>query len=354
MQSQSLSKLLKFDDIVIQCHNSPDADAIACGFAIQEYLKSNNKKARIVYGGAQHIQKSSYLLMLEELDISVEHIQDTSKLGKVQLLITVDCQPGESNVDWIDCEHLAVIDHHDPCDTEQYKNENIELIIIDNTYTACSSIVYALLKEVNYEIKPNSNLATALYYGLYSDSNKFQTSTSSGDEDMRTNIPYDKKIIRRFQGSNISQSDLEIMLKALSSYRHNSKYYFAISEAQYCDPNILGLTSDTLIEVNIVDACVVYCIREDIIKLSVRSCTEDIKADELIEYITSKVPNSDGGGTETKAGGKIDIKSFKEKYISNLYDRAYSSEAIKSQISHHISTFIYDLTEKFFKNGGHV
>lgn len=45
-----LRELLNFDDIVIQCHNAPDADTIASGFAIQEYLKHHGKQAEIVYG----------------------------------------------------------------------------------------------------------------------------------------------------------------------------------------------------------------------------------------------------------------------------------------------------------------
>lgn len=338
---EGLSRLLQYNNILIQCHNIPDADTIACGFAIQEYLERNNKKAEIVYGGRQSIQKSGLLLMLEELGINIRHIDDTSKIGKVDLLVMVDCQPLESNTDWIECNNIAVIDHHEKVEDEHYKGKNIVLKIIDTDYVACSSIVWKLLNEAGFKIRENGRLATALYYGLYSDSNKFQTATSSGDEEMRANIPYNKKIIRRFQGSNISQSDLEIMLKALSNYRHNSNWYFAISQAQYCDPNILGLTSDTLIEVNTVDVCIVYCIRDDIIKLSVRSCTEDIKANELVEYITSKIPQSDGGGMDTKAGGKINIQEFKKILGENISDQQFITSTMD---------FMYSLTEEFFEN----
>ena len=33
-----LCELLKFDDIVIQCHDYPDADTVASGLALYRYL----------------------------------------------------------------------------------------------------------------------------------------------------------------------------------------------------------------------------------------------------------------------------------------------------------------------------
>lgn len=46
-----LENLLDFDDIVIQCHDDPDADAIASGFALQRYLESQGKNAKLAYSG---------------------------------------------------------------------------------------------------------------------------------------------------------------------------------------------------------------------------------------------------------------------------------------------------------------
>ena len=39
-----LNELLKFNDIVIQCHDNPDADALASGFALYWYFTRNDKK----------------------------------------------------------------------------------------------------------------------------------------------------------------------------------------------------------------------------------------------------------------------------------------------------------------------
>ena len=43
-----LNDLLKFNDIVIQCHDNPDADALASGYALYWYL-TKKERVRALY-----------------------------------------------------------------------------------------------------------------------------------------------------------------------------------------------------------------------------------------------------------------------------------------------------------------
>ena len=63
-----LKDLLSFDDIVIQCHDFPDADTIASGYAVYRYLVSNGKKPRLVYSGKTEISKPNLLLFIFGLE----------------------------------------------------------------------------------------------------------------------------------------------------------------------------------------------------------------------------------------------------------------------------------------------
>ena len=92
-----LKTLLQFDSIVIQCHNDPDADAIASGFGVWSYLRANKKEPRLVYGGRYPVRKSNLVRMVECLEIPVEHVHALEE--EPELLLTVDCQPGERNVE---------------------------------------------------------------------------------------------------------------------------------------------------------------------------------------------------------------------------------------------------------------
>ena len=91
-----LKDLLKYENIVIQCHDNPDADALASGYALWWYFQQNKKKAKFIYRGRNEIHKSNLLIMVKELEIPVEYAPFLAE--EPELLITVDCQYGEKNV----------------------------------------------------------------------------------------------------------------------------------------------------------------------------------------------------------------------------------------------------------------
>ena len=51
-----LKDLLNYDPVIVQCHDNPDADAIASGYAVYRFLKDNGKDVRLVYSGNNAIQ----------------------------------------------------------------------------------------------------------------------------------------------------------------------------------------------------------------------------------------------------------------------------------------------------------
>lgn len=130
-----LSDLLSYDNIVVQCHDNPDADAIGSGFGVYHYLKSQGKKVRFVYGGRYRIQKSNLVLMVQELNIPIEY---EAQLEKPELLVTVDCQYGEGNVTHFEAAEVAVIDHH------QVGGELPALSEVRSNLGSCSTLVKEL------------------------------------------------------------------------------------------------------------------------------------------------------------------------------------------------------------------
>ena len=46
-----LADLEKYNQIVIQVHDNPDADAVGSGYAIYRYFQEKGKEVRLVYGG---------------------------------------------------------------------------------------------------------------------------------------------------------------------------------------------------------------------------------------------------------------------------------------------------------------
>jgi phosphoglycolate phosphatase len=120
---------------------------------------------------------------------------------------------------------------------------------------------------------------------------------------MREDVPFNKSMITMFRNSNLSLKELEVAGIAMLRSIYNEDYQFALIKAQPCDPNILGLISDFLLQVDEVKTCVVYNELPDGFKLSVRSCIRDVKACELVQIITDNIGS--GGGHVIKAGGFI-------------------------------------------------
>lgn len=311
-----LSDLEKFNPITIQCHDNPDADAIGSGFGLYTYFKSKGKDTRLIYSGLNRISKANLKLMIEKLDIPIVYIEDVDQHIN-GLLITVDCQYGAGNVTKLKADKVAVIDHH------QMEMSDIELQDIRSTLGSCSTLVWSMLVEAGYPVKDNVALGTALYYGLHSDTNQFSEIRNPLDMDCRDNLNCDMGLIRLFCNSNLTLKELELAGIALIRYIYNDDHKYAIIKAQPCDPNILGIISDFLIQVDEVWTCIVYNEINDGYKLSVRSCIKEVNASELAAFVCEKIGS--GGGHIEKAGGFISKRLY-EEYYPTLHSEAYFSE----------------------------
>lgn len=237
-----LDELLGYDHVTIQCHDNPDADAIASGYGLYCFFRDKGKDTRLLYSGRNKVRKANLMLMVEKLHIPLEYqpqMEDTVD----GLLITVDCQYGAGNVTKIPAEEIAVIDHHP---LEVICTERMRL---QPNMGSCATLVWTMLR-CNY----------------------------------------------------------------------NDDYQFAVIHSQPCDPNVLGLISDFLLQVAGVNTCVVYNEDSGGYKFSVRSCIREVNASELSDYLSEGIGS--GGGHYEKAGGYISMKLYEEKYPT-LHSEAY-------------------------------
>ena len=159
--------------------------------------------------------------------------------------------------------------------------------------------MWQLLQYEDFDVNQDIKIATALFYGLYTDTRQLAEIFHPLDRDMRDALHYEQAIITTLRNSNISLEELEIAGLALLRYIHNEKHRFAVIKVKPCDPNILGLISDFLLQVDTIDTCIVFNEVQDGIKLSVRSCVKEVKACDIIkEYILFP-----------QRGGKLEIPS---------------------------------------------
>jgi phosphoglycolate phosphatase len=296
-----LSELLQYNDITIQCHDNPDPDALSSAFGVYTYLVRNGKNANIIYSGVEKIKKRNIRYMIEWLNIPVRHVRDIGAIPKPELLVCVDCQYGEGNITRIEAEAVAIIDHH----RQVVKDGEFALGIIQSSLGSCATLVWDLLRRENFDFGADKDIPASLYYGLLTDTNNFTEISHPLDKDMRDAlVTYcDRGIVNRLKNCNLTVEELEIAGVALLRNLINTQKRYALFKSEFCDPNILGLISDIALQVDDIDTCIVYNIRESGARLSVRSCSREVMASECIEFLTKGVGS--GGGHRDKAGGAV-------------------------------------------------
>ena len=297
-----LHELLGYNDIVIQCHDNPDADALASGYALWWYFKQNGKMANFIFRGRNDVRKSNLKIMIDRLNVPVSYEPDYMMVP--ELLVMVDCQYGQKNATRTEAETVAVIDHH------QVTGELPPLSEVRSGMGSCATILWDMLREEGFSVDEEKSLSTALYYGLFTDTNRLSEVSHPLDRDMRDSLLVNRSVITEMSNSNISLEELTITGHAITGYEYHEDNRYVVLRTEPCDPNILGVISDFVMETEGIDASLAYYISPFEVKLSVRSCVKEIHADELAAFLTDGIGG--GGGHILKAGGTIRPERLEE------------------------------------------
>ena len=330
-----LSALLKYNSIIIQCHDNPDADAICSGHVLYRYFLAHNKKVRFIYSGNFRISKSNLVYLIDSLNIPIEYV---SKLDtKPDLLLMTDCQYGEGNVRKFPAKEIAVIDHHQVYSNLPKLNE------VRSNLGSCCSVIWNLLR-LEYDCLDDfidKEIATSLFYGLYSDTNAFSEMYHPLDRDMLESLTYDKNLILKLKNMNLTLKEAKIAGVAMLGIEYHQAERYAILHTDPCDPNILGLIGDFIVAVDSIDVCLVYSVLSFGVKFSIRSCSNETRADELASFLSNKIGS--GGGHTEKAGGLLNNELIKKQYDDYI-------EIDDDSANHSISNIIRERMADYFEN----
>jgi len=336
-----INVLTKFKSVVIQTHDNPDADALACAFAVSTFLKDSGIPSEIVYSGFAPISKINLTLMAAELGIAARFIPKTTDNSQFstlnsQLLLVVDAQYGAGNVKKLEAQNVAVIDHHVPEGTPP------ALADIRPYLGSCSTLIWVLLTKAGFDFAKHRKVSTALYYGLYADTGGLTEINHPLDKDARDSLHFDKVLIKKLRNCNLTHDDLMIAGKALLSSRMHHESFSAVFYADPCDPNILGFISDLALQTESIDTCVVFCEVNGGVKLSVRSCIKEVMASELAARLCEG--GGSGGGHIDKAGGYLSadfvVKSGRGPldFLSERYTKYFGEYDLIYAEKYHVNT----------------
>ncbi|MDR0735572.1 MAG: DHH family phosphoesterase [Zoogloeaceae bacterium] len=311
----NLPDILRYDNIVIQSHDVPDADSIASGFALLRYIESKGGRARFIYGGTAPITKPNLMRMIKSLDIPITHVK---ALSPPDLLITVDCQHGAGNVTHFPADAVAVFDHHWPEIVET------EYVVIRPALGSCATLIWDMMREAGFDFSAEHKVYDALYYGLFSDTNHFAEMRHPLDHDLAEFMQVDWAVMKQLKHSELSVEELAVVSRSLASPQVIGE--MGLFRTEPCDPNILGFSSDIARQVDQFSYCIVYCHLLAGLKLSIRSTVREVMANEMAAFLT-KEAGSGGGGIE-KAGAYLSYVGIK-KVAPGMSPDAYLEKQIR-------------------------
>lgn len=143
--------------VPILIQTEPDPDAIGSGLAVRALLDRTERSAPIVSLGSS--RRPETRRMLELLDIQVIEITE-AELKAFERIIAVDTQPATLCGGDV---QLAVIDHH----PRQDDFPEPAFLDLRPEYGACATMLTEYVRAA--EIRPGQRLATALLYGIRTD-----------------------------------------------------------------------------------------------------------------------------------------------------------------------------------------
>lgn len=161
MYKKIVEKIKEYQRIIIHHHIRPDGDCIGSQMGLK-YLIQESFPEKEVYAVGGDIPP--YLEYIANHDI----IDD--ELYKGSLVICVDTAKSDRIFDkrYQNGEYIIKIDHHD--DSEDYG----DLVLVEPKVSACSAIITKIYLNNKEELKLSKKAATALYFGITTDTGRFK------------------------------------------------------------------------------------------------------------------------------------------------------------------------------------
>jgi nanoRNase/pAp phosphatase (c-di-AMP/oligoRNAs hydrolase) len=293
-----LIALANYEQVFVVTHDNPDPDAIASGWGLRWMIGEKlARPARLIGGGA--IVRAENRHMVKLLNPPIELV-DEIQVDQGTATVLVDCSSTASNhlLGSAGVRPIAVIDHH------QVRGARQRLVFRDirPRVAASATIVASYLKE--QELAPPSDLATALLYGMQTETQGSETHYAPLDRRMVTWLSRfaDPGKLARIDNAPLTPeyySDLVLALQSTFAYDETAICFLPRAEG----PETIAEVADLLIRCQTIHRVLCGGVVGDDLFVSVRTELGADNATDLVQRVLQSL--GAGGGHERRAGGKV-------------------------------------------------
>ncbi len=300
----------KAEHVLILPHNNPDPDAVASAVALKHLLMETlGVESTIAYLGI--VGRAENRALLRYLGQPLRPLTDADLAGDLSIAL-VDTQPGAGNNALPDgSEVTIVIDHHtwrEPTALAAYVDVRLEA-------GATSTILTEYLQEAGLE--PGSALATALFYGIKTDT--LGLSRSAGPADAAAYFylqpRIDAQALVEIEYSQIPASYFQSFaatLQAACVYDGVVVAYIGLMDY----PDLTAEMARLLMRLEQSRWIVCMGAYQGVLILSVRTQNPADRAEELVQAIVGD--DGTAGGHGPIAGGQVPLKGRDPERVAHL------------------------------------
>jgi len=292
--------------LAIFCHDNPDADTLASAWALQHICEHAHVKAVIYYIGVMNMPQSKELVKLLGLKIKalstaqevLEAIATHSKLALVD-----SARPGENNSLPPTAVPAIVVDHH----STNMSVKPGEAYDIRGNVGSTSSLMTAHIIDLG--IPMDVKLATALFYGMKTDTAGFTSNVSTADLMAAAYLSayVYKPLLDMFELPPMPRTTLNALGMALGD-REVRKHLSIAYLGELPDRSALPVAVDLLMQEEGVQTAVALALVENAVHLSARNKDKRLHLGEALHLAFKGMGSA--GGHASSAGGQLRVEAL--------------------------------------------
>jgi nanoRNase/pAp phosphatase (c-di-AMP/oligoRNAs hydrolase) len=289
-------------ELAIFLQDNPDPDAIASGLTLKFICKYYDVESKLYYGGNISHQNNKALINLLNMELIsiktkeavMEVVRSAGKIALIEASI-----PARNNVLPEGVIPNLIFDHH-PVDTSSVKGDFVD---IQTDMGATSTIMTKYIRQLN--LKPDASLATALLYGIRTDTKEFTRNTSSDDLNAASYLSplVDRNIMSQLEHPPMGLETLDIIGRAIRNKEIRGSYLASFVEF-INDRDALPQAAEMMLQLEGVYTVLVFGINDDKVQLSARSRDSRVNLGLILQSAFGEL---NSGGHATMAAGAINL-----------------------------------------------
>ena len=292
-------------EMAIFLQDNPDPDAIASGLTLQYICKHCNVESKLYYGGDISHQNNKALIDLLNIDLisikteeaAMDVVRSSDKIALIEASI-----PSRNNVLPENVTPNLIFDHH-PVDINLVNGDYVD---IQTNIGATATIMTKYIRQLNLE--PDISLATALLYGIRTDTKEFTRNTSPDDMKAATYLSplVDRNIMSQLEHPPMGLETLDIIGRAINNKEIRGAYLTSFVEF-ISDRDALPQAAEMMLHLDGVYTVLVFGINDDQIQLSARSRDSKVNLGQILQNAFGEL---NSGGHATMAAGAIKLEKL--------------------------------------------